>query len=105
MTMRFNVTFEIVTPESAEHGDAAECGFIARGLRLREALGAVTGTRTSRAGGVICIEADNGKPDASSRWLTVYNGMEFETGAFENRSLHIPDSVTGASRQRIARLF
>lgn len=102
--MRFNVTFEIFTPESAEHGDSAECGFIARNLPLREALEAVTGTRTSRVCGVECIEP-SGSEIRAARWLTVFNGMEFETGARESRSLHFPDSVTGASRARIVRLL
>ena len=102
--MRFSVTFEIITPESAEHGDSADAGFIARDLRLREALEAVTGTRTSRVSGVDCVEANDSDVRAA-RWFTVYNGQEFETGANESRSLHIPDSVTGASRARLARLI
>jgi hypothetical protein len=99
----FKVTYEIVTPESAEQGDAEERGFIAQGVTLREALKAVRDTRTSRVGGVECIECDE-YPIRAPRWVTVQNGMEYETGACESRSLHIPAHVTDASRRRIARL-
>ena len=34
----FNVTYEIVTEESAAEGDAEERGFIAEGLTLRDAV-------------------------------------------------------------------
>lgn len=102
--MRFNVTYEIVTPESAEYGVAEFCGFVAEGVSLREAIGAVFGTRTSRVGGVVAIEA-NEFPMMAPRWVTVHNDTEFETGAQESRSLHIPDSVTASSRCRIARLM
>lgn len=103
--MRFRVTYEITTAESAMEGDCAESGFVhPEAVRLRAALELVQSTRTSRVGGVICIEpSDSRVPDA--RWFTVYNGMEFETGACESRSIHIPEQVTGASRARIFRLL
>jgi len=100
---QFSVTYEIVTPESAEAGDADERGFIGRGLDLRDAIDAVTATRTNEVNGIECIEPSDSHGEF--RWLTVYNGMEFKTGACESRSLHIPDNVTGHSRRRIARLL
>jgi hypothetical protein len=102
--LKFNVYYEIVTPESAEQGDVDERGEIATGLSLREAIAAVNETRTSLVGGVECIEASDSRV-GDARWFTVTNGMEFETGAVESRSLHIPDHVTPASRRRIARLL
>lgn len=100
----FNVTYEIVTPESAEQGDAAESGFIAKGCTLREAIQYVRETRTNRVSGVECVECDE-SPVRDPRWITVSNGMEFETGAYESRSLHLPDTLTAASRCRVARLL
>jgi len=98
----FSVTYGIVTEESAEHGEEDESGFIGRDLSLRDAIEAVTGTRTNHVGGVECIEiSESGN---GFRWITVQNGMEYETGAQEARSLHIPDHVTDASRARILRL-
>jgi len=102
--VKFDITYEIVTQESAEHGDVDDQGYIAQGLTLREAIDTLFETRTSRCSGVECIE-----PSCSdikdTRWFTVRNGMEYETGAYESRSLHMPDHVTGSSRHRIARLI
>ena len=100
---RFSVTFEIVTQESAEQGDAEERGFICEGASLREALADVNATRTNEVDGVECIETDS-SPCCKPRWVTIVNGMEYRTGAQESRSLHIPDCVTDASARRIARL-
>jgi hypothetical protein len=61
-------------------------------------------TRTSRVDGVEAIEADSYPCDVP-RWITVYNGMEYETGASESRSLHIPDTVTPGTARRIAKLL
>jgi len=100
----FSVTYEIVTPESAEYGDSDESGFICENVTLRDAIAAVQSTRTSRCDGVTAIECDEA-PVRSPRWVTVFNGMEYETGAVESRSLHMPPSLTAATRRRIARLL
>lgn len=97
----FNVTYEIVTPDSAEHGDAVERGFIAQGVTFREAVKLVLETRRSRVAGVECVEANTSDPYGAS-WITVYNGLEFETAAQESRSIHLPDSLTPSTRRRIA---
>ena len=100
----FNVTYEIVTPKSAEHGDAEEIGFICEKVRLAQAIEEVQRTRISRGGGVECIEPSE-VPGPDFRWITIFNGMEYETGAYESRSIHIPEQVTLSSRVRIARLL
>jgi len=98
---KFSVTYEIVTPESAEYGDAEDRGWVVEDATLRDALEACNGC------GCYC------EPDSSfrerPRWLTFYKVNEgtreyYETGAEESRSLHIPDTVTVASARRIARL-
>jgi hypothetical protein len=94
----FNVTYEIVTQESAEHGDSEESGFVCEGFSLRDAVALVS------KNGVECVECDSSPCDVP-RWITVINGMEYETGAQESRSLHIPDSVTPSTARRIARLM
>lgn len=99
----FNVTYEIVTPESAEQGDADKRGFVGYDLTLRDAIGEVRMTRTNAVDGVECIEASC-STICDARWITIVNGMEYETGAQESRSIHIPERVSGASRVRIARL-
>jgi hypothetical protein len=99
----FNVTYEIVAPESASKGELEERGFIAVNVSLRDAVRYVQETRTNAVSGVECIETDS-CPAESPRWVTVTNGMEYLTGAQESRSLHIPENVTAASARRIARL-
>lgn len=103
MNTKLDVSFEIITQESAREGEAAECGWIVIGANLRAALEAFRATRTSKCDGITGIEADSW-PCIRPRWITVTNGMEFETGAVECRSLHIPKTVTTSSARRIARL-
>ena len=102
----FSVTYEVVTPESAEHGDAEDRGFIAEDLTLRDALDAWDGAGYH-------VEADccpvDGGPYGVPRWFTAYkvnNGTRecYETGAEESRGLHLPDDVTPETALRIARL-
>lgn len=102
----FAVTYEIVTPESASEGDADERGTITEGSCLYDAIQDVNRTRTCKVDGVMAVEADVSPMRGQRvRWVTVINGTEFETGAEESRSLHIPESVTPASSRRIARLL
>jgi hypothetical protein len=96
---RFAVTFEIVTPESAEHGDAEERGHIEESASLRDAVKALHATRTNRVDGIESIQTDG-----QNESVTIRNGMEFETGANESRTLHIPGAVTHATAARIVRL-
>jgi hypothetical protein len=100
----FDVTYEIITRESAEHGEADEIGYICEAVTLREALESVNETRTCRVDCIQAIEADE-YPIVAPSWVTVYNGGEYETGAHENRSIHFPESLTPATRRRIARLL
>lgn len=99
--LKFNVTYEIVTQESAEHGDAEDCGFVGEGLTLRDALDMVVRTESNMCEQT-CIEASC-SDIASARWVTVYNSPTYDEGRAENRSLHIPNNVTASSRARILR--
>ncbi len=93
----FNVTFETVTPESSESGDFATSGFIVEDVPLREAL--------DHLDIGLYVEA-NCYPVKDPRWFTFYGyGHDYTTGATENRSLHLPDSITESSKQRIAKLI
>ena len=104
MNTGFNILYDIVTVESAEHGDTAENGFIAEDVSLRAALDYLFETRTGHVSGVTAIAA-NEWPVTDPRWITVNNGMEYLTGDYESRAMHFPDYVTPASRCRIARLI
>lgn len=105
----FNIHYAIITPESAEYGEADEVGLQEEGLRLRDAIKELFATRTSEVDGVSAIES-NCDPLPVSGWLeffpscTVYNGPEFRTGAQENRSLTPVSRITASSWRRIVRL-
>ena len=99
----FDVTYEIITEESAEDGEAADDGFIAENVSLREAIDLVGSTDSchcERSG----IEASDSRED-HAQWVTVYNSASWQNGETENRSLHIPRHVTPSSRRRIVRLI
>jgi hypothetical protein len=95
----FNITYDIVTPESAECGEIEESGFVIEHATLRDAIKALFGTRTNQVDGIECIE--NNLPYG----LRVINGMEFLTGATESRTMHFPSNITMHSAFRIARLL
>ncbi len=96
---RFTVTHQIVTQESAEHGECDESQSVCDSdLTLRDAVIQVSRTRTCHVGGVESIDGDHCA-------VTVTNSMEFLTGDCESRTLHIPPNVTRASGRRIARLL
>lgn len=96
--MLFNITFEVITPESAEDGDFAESGFMEENLGFREAYNILrwkgsSGTEAS------CSDI------RQARWITFYNTEDVHDGTTTNYSLHLPESLSGSSRVRIARLF
>jgi hypothetical protein len=101
MPRLFNVTFERITDESAEIGDAEERGFIAEDVSLRAAL--------SYASQTISAEMSAAEPNDSNisaaRWITFYGGRDIHDGDFVNASIHFPEHITGASRARLVRLL
>lgn len=103
MLFGFSVTYEIVTPESAEHGDADERSFVIQNGRFRSSMELLFETRSNTADGIAALEA-SAWPEEHARWFTVTNGPESDTGAVESRSIHWPDSITLASKARIIRL-
>jgi hypothetical protein len=113
MKPQFTVTYDIVTYESAEHGDAAERGFVLPGqwhveLPDRvcgEAAGAIMDdckmTLREAIDLVGCCETD-----ACGRSYYETDGhVDYRTGAEERRALHLPRNATASTRRRIARLL
>ncbi len=98
----WRVSYEIVTPESAAEGEAEERGMITEGegVTLRHALQLATGSLSHYA-----AESANEWPIRAPRWFDFDFSECFQTGAHERRSLHVPDSITPASRRRLARLL
>ena len=100
----FSVSYSIVSNEGEFEGDFNESGFVAEDIGLRDAIGEFFNTRTAHCGGVASIEPSDSDV-VSARWFTVNNSTEYLTGECESRSLHVPDSISRASRIRLARIL
>jgi hypothetical protein len=98
--MKFKVTYQTVTPESAEHGDFADSGFVTPGgghypvndcgdmtITLREAMK------------LACPSCDCGG------WFAEESEgrVNYRTGAVETRSIHPPMHITASSYLRVRR--
>lgn len=102
MRQLFSITYETVTPESAEHGEAEAQGFYLEGVSFAEAMSYL---RNLGAIGCYC-EADSYPVSTSCppRWFTFYDvDTNYATGEATSYALHIPNNVTPSSRMRIAR--
>lgn len=97
MPAMFRVTYEIVTPESAENGDYEEAGYIAPGewrddepfnMTLREAM-----------------RLASPHEDCGRWWSESESWQDYQTGAIEGRSIHPPRNITPASYARVSRLL
>jgi hypothetical protein len=99
-------TYDTVTPESAEHGDVAECGFITPGFwrypnledydRKQWAIGDLAYLIDFAKSLGICFDGDN--------FYSVDPDINYRTGEETTYGMHI-DGVTPATFERIARLF
>ena len=96
----FSVSYSLVSNE----GDLNESGFVAENVRLRDAIGELFDTCTTHCGWVELIEPSDSDV-GSARWFTVNNSMDYLTGECESRSLHLPKSISRASRLRLARIL
>jgi hypothetical protein len=104
---KFLITYEVVTPESAEHGDTAENGYLMPGGwrqpvetvemdRDREALEFNLRSAVNYLG---CVE------DAGS-WFVEADGRDnYRDGSNTRYSLHPPKNITPSSYGRLARLL
>lgn len=114
----FRVTYETVTQESAKEGDCADSGFLdAEGNRVSAIIGAPTpavamGFR--RAFELFNSERDWThvesdcypiSPESPPSWFTDSGEIRFASGECIAISLHLPESVSGFSAMRIARLL
>ena len=106
MRPQFYITYEIVTPESAEHGDAAERGYAMPGGWQFE-LSAMTPDDV-KACALDLRSAVNmvGCTEDSGCWFSEVDGRQnYRTGAETRFDLHPPHNITGASYARIKRLL
>lgn len=110
-TMR--ITYEVITPESAEEGDAAERGFVEPRFNIKVPIEEVIGNESEWPNESLewtLQEAEqflgrNAMED-SGRWFsTIDPERDFQTGAEIYYSLHPAATVTTASYERLARVF
>lgn len=102
MRQLFGISYEIVTPESAEDGEAADSGVYMDNMLFSEAWSYL---RNLGAIGCHC-EADSYPISLKHppRWFTFYEVSEdYTTGEVTSYALHVPHNVTPSSRMRIAR--
>lgn len=107
--IRFKVTYDVVTPESAENGDVAESGFAYPGgwrfaaddhtvepMSLRDALSAC-GRSVSRYGA--------GFEDGGRGFYTVDSDIDYRTGEHTTYGLHPSGNITPSSYRRLRRVL
>lgn len=115
MRARFTVTYNTMTPESAERGDYAESGFVfPDGDRIEcEAAQTELGAdwrahwpppwvhmTLAQAVAVVGLCEDNG-----DSFYECDESPNYATGASETRAVHIQGKVTPASNARLRRIF
>lgn len=99
--MNWRVSYGVVTEESAENGDFAECGMIGEYARLRDAIESCK-PRTNRCDGGNW--ASSSLPISHGNWFS-RTFDEWETGEYYTVSLHPPRNISLYSQKRLARLL
>jgi len=103
----FLITYETVTPESAEHGDAAERGYVQSGGWLHK----LEDVDMTRDGAALTFDLRGalrvmGCCEDSGSWFTEADGrQDYRTGSETRYGLHPPRGITGASYSRVRRLL
>jgi hypothetical protein len=89
----FNVSYEVVSHESAENGDFEETGFEAQNIHLNE-ISHVFGYTPKR-----CLE------DCGTWFSEIDGTTDYKTGDNRRLTLHPPRNITKASYSRLKRFF
>lgn len=104
MTVRtaplFNVSFEIVTEESAADGEAESRGYCAESVTLRDAILAATADVGDFEGA-----GASDRPTHNARWFSLDSKPDYLSGRdyWETRSIHFPETLRKHSRRRVIR--
>jgi hypothetical protein len=103
----FSVTFKRWSHDDIERGDTDDRGFIIENVSLRDAMTIGLEYREPAWSGY--CEPNDSRVNCT-RWLSFPQWNDctrenLETGISEERALHFPESLSPASRARIARLF
>ncbi len=108
----FRITYEIITPESVEVGDAEERGFVEPRfdclVPIEEAMNETDWPKSSLLWTLQHAELFLGRHSMEDcgRWFSSIDSPEdYQTGAQTRYSLHPDDSITPSSYARLARIF
>jgi hypothetical protein len=107
------ITYEIVTAESAEQGDAAERGFVEPRFQMRVPIdevmaNAIDWPKESLEWSLREAEQYLGRQgmEDSGRWFNSCDpDRDLQTGDETYESLHPPENITPSSYARLARIF
>jgi hypothetical protein len=106
------ITYEIITPESAEQNDVAEHGFVSPGYGINvpidEAMNKEQWPAKSLEWSLSAAEMmlGRGGMEDCGRWFSSLDSItDMRTGAETRYSLHPDDNITPASYARLARIF
>lgn len=103
---KFRVTYEVVTPESAEQGGIAENGFVMPGDWRDDIETAMKQPRDAYDISLREAVALAYPQEDCGNWWTESDGRcNYRTGAVETRSIHPPENITPSSYARVSRLL
>ena len=108
--MIVNVTYETVTPESAESGDYEDCGFIdAQGFHhsVRGLWGEAAGKLKAECAMPLRVALRHVNPAVReyNSFYEVDGRNNYRTGESATRALHAPDNMTACSASRLSRIL
>lgn len=103
MVKQFNVTYETWDDESIEAGETDDRGYACENETLRDAIRELMAS--SATADIQSIETNRWPDNGASTYVTVCNGLDWDSGETTNKSLHRPTGITNASWSRIVRLI
>ncbi len=95
----FRVTYDIVTPESAEDGDVAESGYYSRGGWKHEDPSEWTLRE------VVTQFGYGGFEDGGSSFYSATSDTNYRTGEDTSYAVHPPKGITRSSYARVSRIL
>lgn len=95
----FRVTYDVVTPESAEQGDTADSGYYSRGGWKHDDPSDWTLHE------VVSQFGRNSLEDSGSWFSTTDADVDYRTGEDTSYSVHPPRSITASSYARLRRVL
>lgn len=93
------VTYDIVTPDSAEQGDYAESGYYSRGGWKH------TDPSSWTLHEVVSEFGRNSLEDCGGSFATIDPDLNYRTGEDTSYTVHPPEGITPASYRRLKRIL